>query len=293
MRKVYSVTCLILALCFSCLGQNTEANKVRATEVFDKARKAAGEKVKSSDIKSLLFEWEITKRTSINVPGHSNETDKKIKSKWYFVLPDLKQAKEERITEKTTVVGGRSLTPVTTIEETIINGDGFSYTRDSYRRGKKLRPFVLSGNKEKSRENTLPDVFSRLFPITFNLPYVYSEPYYAGIAESKDRRASILESVVSNKSDDTKTTCRLFFDVKTNLLLLITYTTKKKGSLKSESKHYYSDYREIAGRLVPTEIKTESSVYRKGDLIVRIIENAVMEDLKINPAFKSGFFKTS
>ncbi|HSK71274.1 MAG TPA: hypothetical protein VK892_06235, partial [Pyrinomonadaceae bacterium] len=138
-------------------------------------------------------------------------------------------------------------------------------------------PLVYPTNEE-GISNLKRSVFPVLFPILLDssdcFPYNFS---YIGVAESKDGRANMIEAVSSDNI-----TYRLFFDEKTNLLLLLTKTWINKANVKRELKYFYSNYKNIEGLQIASTVKIEDGG--------KLIQTQEIKSLKINPTFKANFF---
>lgn len=133
-----------------------------------------------------------------------------------------------------------------------LDGKSFSFADNVMFEGKVIASNLSVRTREvaikKLNQSLFRDTFHFSFDSSWYAPLQFS---YKGIAESKNQKANIIETTL----DDT--TYRLFFDSETNLLLLMTRTLKDASEKTIEFKHYYSDYKEFDGILLPTKIKTE------------------------------------
>lgn len=233
MKQLQIITILIFVFSYSIYGQNTESNKAKAQEILAKAKEAISTKRKTEDVKGLSIAWVITARLSLSLrSGQPVEIDNAVKSESHFELQNLK-IREKVITDQTDRVGNRTSSSQV-VEESVLNGDSFSYNRGDFVEGEKVMIAVPTLSKEEGIALLKKDTFPKLFPVTLNSWYLPLDFYYIGIAESNDGRANIIEAI----SNDA-TTYRLFFDEKTNLLLMMTRTFTNKENQKTEQKYYY------------------------------------------------------
>lgn len=280
MKRIQITTILILAFSCSIFGQNTESNKTKAQEILAKAKQAIGKKRKAGEIKGLSITSVVTKHSSFKLRnGQPVEIDDTVKSESNFELQNLKIREKETIDQTSIIRNVSDSTQV--VEEKILNGDNFSYNRGDFVEGEKVKVPIPTTPKEKSIFYLKDGIFPKLFPITLDSWYLPLDFYYIGVAESNDGRANIIEAVVNNQ-----TIYRLFFDEKTNLLLLVVQTLTDDKNNKTERKYFYSDYKEMDGLLIAAKIKAEITQSNG-----KIIEVREIKILKINPDFKSNFFK--
>ncbi len=279
MKRIKIILGMMLVFSFTAIGQNTEANKAKAQEILTKAREAISRKRKTEEIKGLSVTSVAKQHSALDYHGESAEIDDNIESENYFELQNLKIKVKEK-TDQTSLF--RKLIDNTQIiEQSVLNGDNFSYKRDDFVEGEKVVIPLPSTPKEESISYLKEESFPKLFPITLNFWYRPLEFYYVGVAESKDGRANIIEAATKEQ-----TVYRLFFDEKTNLLLLIVKNSIDGKNNKLEQKFYYSDYKEMDGLLIAAKIKTEITQTNG-----KIIESREIKDVKVNPVFKSDFFK--
>jgi hypothetical protein len=105
---------------------------------------------------------------------------------------------------------------------------------------------------EIARKRFDQSLFIDTFHFTFDSSWYGDLDFrYVGIAESGTEKADVIETAFDN------TTYRLFFDSKTNLLILMIRTVKTTNGKTLEFKHYYSNYKKFDGILLPTKIKVD------------------------------------
>jgi hypothetical protein len=278
MKRIRTITILVLAFSCSIFGQNSESNKTKAQEILAKAKEAISKKRKPQEIKGLSMTSVVTRHSSVKLhSGQPVEINDAIQSESNFELQNLK-IREKEVTNQTNIV--RNMSDSTQIvEESVLNGENFSYTRNDFVEGEKVKVPIPTVSKEQSILYLKDSVFPKSFPVTLDSWYRPLKFYYVGIAESKDGRANVIEAA------NDKTIYRLFFDEKTNLLLLMSQTWVDDKNNKYERKYYYSNYQEMDGLLVAAKIKVE--ILQPNGKIIEVRE---IKDLKINPTFKSNFF---
>ncbi len=133
-----------------------------------------------------------------------------------------------------------------------LDGKSFSFADNVMFEGRVIASNLALRTREiaqkKLNQSLFLDTFYFSFDSSWYAPLQFS---FKGIAESKNTKANVIETTL----DDT--TYRLFFDSKTNLLLLMIRTLKDASGNTIEFKHYYSDYKKFDGLLLPTRIKAE------------------------------------
>lgn len=264
MYKTSVVLTLLLTFCFVFAQDNsTVAVKGNeAKEILEKARKAASKKISIDDARSFTFVTE----ESFQAHGLGRTVEGKRKITTNFAAPDKIQQNTfgdySTNQEKSTYV---------------LNGGKFSSQIDIYINGQ-LQTNMNFGVDQKSQIAKLKsDAFLLLFPITLDASwYVPLDFQYVGLAESKDGKAKVIEAVTPNQVK-----YRLFFDVETDLLLMMTedLIEEKKPVV---NKYFFSNYQEKGGLLIATKIVTE----RNG----KVAQEKEIKDLKVNPTFKPDLF---
>jgi hypothetical protein len=258
---------ILFALLVVTITQETLAQinskEQNSKHMFDNARKA--QKIKLDELKSFTVSFEDLSTTFFG----ERKIEKSVVSKIDFYLPD--KIRRENAGNYST---NQEFSVFT------LNGEKISYELDLQKNdGEKINfdPFATY-SKDELKSELKRDTFYLLFPITLDSTwYLPLDFIYVGIAESKNERATLLKA-----TSKTGTIYQLFFDEKTNLLLLMSVSWKNKENQTNERKYFYSDYKEMGGLLIATKIKVE--------LNGKVTEERLIKSLKVNPTFKPNFF---
>lgn len=243
-------------------SQKTESVK-KAEQILLQARDGISKKSKIADVKNFT----LSTKSSQQLFFAGKKIEGTIEEEFNFSLPD-------KIRHNSS--GNYSTNQSKTMA--ILNGEKFSSKMDAFVDGKLVNLGITIDKKElisQLKRNT----FIAFFPITLDASwYIPLEFSYVGIAESKDGKAEVIEAVSPNKVK-----YRLFFDIETHLLLLMTKSWTTKDNKQKEDKYFFSNYQEKGGLLIATKIITEND----GE----VVEEKEIKDLKVNPKFKSDFFE--
>lgn len=248
-------------------GLKTNSAAIKSEQIFKQAREAISKKIKAADVKSLLINIKSSER--VTIPNRPNQVIQgNIEKEFGLILPD-------RIRQN---FSGDYTTNQSTATW-ILNGNLFSLKTNVTVGGEPVNVNIDNVNtKEQNISQLKYDAFINIFPIILNASwYPALEFKYIGIAESKDAQAETLAAETRNG-----TKYNLFFDSKTHLLLMMTESWVNKENKTSENKYFFSDYQEKSGLLVATKIIVEKNG--------QVVEEKIVQDLKVNPTFKPNFF---
>lgn len=266
MKRISSVLALVFMFCLASAQDKTLTSNVKeneARQILEKARKAVSKKISVDDVKSFTSNTE----ESFQASALGKEIQGKRKIATDFAAPD-------KIRQN--IVGDYSTNQENSTY--VLNGVKFSSRVDIFVNGQ-LQPNMDFGIDKASQISKLrSDAFLLLFPITLNASwYVPLEFQYVGQAESKDGKAEVIEAVTRSQVK-----YRLFFDVDTHLLLMMTENWSEENR-PTENKYFFSNYQDKEGLLIATKIITE----RNG----KVAQEKQIKDLKVNPTFKPGLFE--
>jgi hypothetical protein len=265
---MYKFVCLFVLLSLTVSAQEKENNlslaskEKKAFEILENARKA--QNVKLDEIKSLSINYEKNSSTVFN----ERKIEKNLSSKLDISFPD-------KIIQENT--GNYSTNKE--VSSFKINGDLFSYKTDLYKNdGEKIYFDPYTGDKSDLILSIKRDSFYAFFPITLDTSWFFKFSFsYVGIAQSANQKANVIEGI--SKSG---TKYQLFFDEKTNLILMMIKSWKDKSENQITQKYFYSDFKEFDGLYFSTKVKVEQNN--------SIIEEQTIKSVKVNPKFKDNFF---
>lgn len=150
---------------------------------------------------------------------------------------------------------------------------------------------IKSKKSEVKVENPRSVAFSDslwklVFPFILRHPIDSSEKIeYLGRAQAGERIASFVQLTTANGR-----TIQMFFDEKTNYLLLM-IEKFKKSEREYENKYYFSNREERSGVLVPTKFKIEHKVTLKGESPITFFEYIELESFEANPKIDNKIFE--
>lgn len=276
MKKNILGLSIALLLTSSIFGQDLDLKKQKARELLSKASEAVHIKKKVGEIKGLLIADAGFVQDDYTVQNRQIKSESSTKTELSYESP-CKIRHQSEYDTKNFLAGKQSDNQSMT--EDVLNEGSFYRKMEGYVDGKKIDLPLKYPTKEEGIANLKQSVFSKLFPILFDtsncFPYDFS---YIGIAESKDGRANVIEAI-----SPYNITYRLFFDEKTNLLLMIIETSFNKENQKRERKYFYSNYKELDGFKVATVVKIEAEG--------KFFESREIKSLKVNLVFKPNTFQ--
>lgn len=256
---------VVIGIAYPQQDQSADISKKtdKANEILQAARKAFSKKTDISEVKSLT----IISTGQSQLTTELGSTDGTNKIETNFIFPD----KIHRIFDGIHSTNSE-------ITSFIVNGELVSYNSAFYtRNGEKINfDYYASKSQKELRAIVKRDAFFSVFPITLDSSWFTPLEFsYIGIAESKDGKANVLEAVST-----AGTKYRLFFDVQTNLLLMMIVSRQDKDKT-IETKYFYSDYKEMDGLLVASKIVIRNNLRT---------EEILVKTLKVNPKFKDNFY---
>lgn len=285
---------IILALC--CLNysaftqdpkvdgksQEDEELKLRlkmGEEIIEKARKAIYKGIKPKDVKTVYFETEGKLFEDTRLKIHSIPLNEKYyeylttHNQYLIEKPNRIKVVRKRIHEQSEYRDsgdGRE-----TLET--FDGDNYFYSNFIVVGGTKRE--TTNKNKRTFEEITWQEIFSFFL---FDIIQEQKKFKYIGQAETpENRRANVIEAIKFTPERGKTVKLRLFFEEKSNLLLMSTLETDQKYKIEKEDDHngsekikrtlYFSDRVEMEGLLIPQKIKiTQTENWRFTDRIVDI-----------------------
>jgi hypothetical protein len=266
MNTIRSILALVFMFCLVSAQDKTLTVNVKGNEakqILEKARKVVSKKISVDDVKSFTCNTEESFQGSAF--GRTIQGKRKIATD--FAAPD-------KIRQNT--VGDYSTNQENSTY--VLNGAKFSSKVDVFVNGQLQQNMNFGIDKDSQISKLKSDAFLLLFPITLDASwYVPLEFQYIGQAESKDGKAEVIEAVTP-----TQVKYRLFFDIDTHLLLMMTENWIEE-SKPTENKYFFSNYQEKEGLLIATKIITE----RNG----KVAQEKEIKNLKVNPTFKPGLFE--
>lgn len=161
---------------------------------------------------------------------------------------------------------------------------------------KKQTEVVINHTPEK--KDFLEDVWINMFPLLLDFPWDSTIEYiYLGKAQAGDTKANVVEIKSQFKSQ-----IRLFFDEKTQLLLMMTVQSNSGDTVSRKDTHYFSNYEIADGFLVAKKININGQFIDKtrkeNENLPTILgrENKttseiIVKEFKVNPTFKPNFFE--
>lgn len=163
--------------------------------------------------------------------------------------------------------------------------------------GIQLNQNVLSATKSKKSDIKSPDskaaafsddLWEMVFPLIFNHPLESSAKFeYVGRAQAGEQIANFVQTTSASGR-----TIQLFFDEKTNDLLLMIEKFKKPGR-DFERKLYYSNRENRNGVVMPTKIKIEHKITVTGQPPLTLYEYVDLLGFEPNPTIKPEIFKVN
>ena len=280
MKRINLCILLILAGCSILNAQELASSKQKARDILTRYGEATG-LTKNKSIGSLLSltETGIEPESKVKLPsGIEYLAGSSFKQTLDFEAPCQVRTKLDT-THSSLYKGVRSENQQ--VDVNVLNGEAHYLNSAVYQDDKKLSAPFQYPTREEAIANTKKTAFKELFPIILDkfqcMPMEFD---FVGIAESKDTRASIVETT---SPDGVK--YRMFFDEKTHLLLMMVETSGTNDNQKRERRYFYSDYKMMGGLLVASLIKTEKDG--------KLIETREIRALDLKPAFKPDLFKVS
>jgi hypothetical protein len=279
MKKTYIVSLLTLfsAVFFSafvqgkaCISIASENDKkLKAEQILKQAKDTISKKINLADLKGFSIQTKRSEELSI-----ASRPDRKIQG---TAETELSAMLPDKIRQ--TYTGDYSTNQSKTL--LVLNGNQLHSKVDVFVDGKPVNTdFGAVTSKEGKISQLKYETFLTMFPITLDASwYTPLEFQYVGSAESKDGKADVIETALSNN-----TKYRLFFDQQTHLLLLMTQSWISKGTNKEiEKKYFFSDYKVVDGLLVAHKVIVE----RDG----KVVEETEVKKFQVNPTFKADFFE--
>lgn len=266
--KLLNFILFIVILSCATFGQEVDAKKVKAQDILAKAKVSIAKNVKLESIEGLTVSY----RTSRNYKENTTV--------WNLdEMVELGVSDADKIRFDSILDHGDLKTK--TNKSLIADGSFFNRKMEVFSKGQKVNAnFSFSATKEKEIQRLKNSAWQIIFPITLNDSLYQNLDFtYLGIAESKDGKANAIQTISNGK------TYQLFFDIKTNLLLLMTESwTDEENKKPVLTKHFFSDYRDESGLFVAHKIVMQSDSEKIGT------GETIIKSVKINPAFKANFF---
>ena len=266
---------LILSLISTIKGQGEASfhnqKDDKAEEVFKLARQAVGKNIDTNNIKTLSAVFTGDYQSPKKEASSNNKVSYSFESKWQVEIPD-----------KINVQKSISYETNQELDEIIINGGAITTSFKPILEGRTVQISISPENKQKrdakSKVEYTRNAFVNFFPLLLRWNGE-TEFKFIGNVETKDGQASVLETIMPDKSR-----WQLFFDQKTHLLLLMVQTSLDgETNEKVELKYFFSDYKEDNGLFIPYKITSQQN----GE----VVQEQNLKMLKINPTFKSEIFE--
>ena len=262
-KIVFLVFCLVV-FSFINFAQDSDIKKQKAEDVLVIAKTTVNKKIEKESIKSISLNYKtVSKYSEKGEEQNSTETND------FYLNSD--KMRLDTFGEYDTN---------TTNTSRIVNGSLFERNTEVFVDGQKLNAaFTFSTPKETEIKKLKIEFWLTTFPIfleSFALPNL--DFIYVGIAESKDGRASVIQTILDERK------YQYFFDEKTNLLLMMTESWKNKENKQFQTKYFFSDYREESEITFAHKISFQSDAESIGT------GETIIKSLKINPVFKPNFF---
>lgn len=308
---------LLFGLMFLAIGnlfaQSETAKSERGKNLVKLAREKLFKETKPENVKSLQISLteEILIESTNQVEGKSDLK----RSRRDFIENEISLGLPNNVKTVSVIYGKVNPAENFTKLESVFDGTDFSNFTDTVSNGRKLDLSALIAslpssvpdsvkkqtssilNQKPEKNIYLEDLWVNIFPRLLAFPWDSSIEYiYVGKAQSGDIKADVVELKSAFKSN-----IKLFFDEKTNLLLMMT-VQKGEGEKKSETNTYYfSNYELTNGILTAKKISIRGSSIDKNRREIeglpatlssetKTIGEVTVKDLKVNPTFKPDFF---
>lgn len=292
MKLRISIVFFILFVSMSVFSQeatnSSNEQTVKGKQIIEDARKKIG----ADKLISNLVSFQLSTRSQSDlgeiVIGNAKEINFAMPDKVISVYSTTKPLeskstsvwngeKYKKLSEYVAPDGQRTIRD-TTKQEMSGNLANFVKDKETLEKIKKA-----SAIDPKTRMND--GLWSEIFPLILTHPFeTRAEFKYVGKAQSASGEANIIDTTSASGRS-----IRLFFDVKTNqLLMLIEKYTGFDGDY--ETKYYYSNREAADGVLIPKKIKVEHKYTATGKAAKVTYSYIDVVEFKINPKFKPNFF---
>lgn len=293
MKVQLLATIVILSLTsFGFSQENTDVKEQveKGNQIIENARKEIGIKDSIKSIylsitsESIIKKLQITETSeiSISLPDKIlivNTTATPVESKDTSILNGEKYKKFYEFVD---LDGRRTITDATK-SNNYDNAIKFAKDKGDTETAKKLE--ALQKNQPDPKKQFYRNLWVDLFPLILTHPFEKNTEFkYVGKAQASDTLANIVDGVNENGH-----ALRLFFDSKTNyLLLMIEKYTFWDGDY--ETKYYYSNRERVNGLLIPRKLKVEHKFTPTGQAPRFSYSNIDIKEINLNPEFRKNMF---
>ena len=266
--KFFLITIFALSSVIS--AQEKDSTTDRSQEIIKQSQKKLGKKTDLNLLKTLTVNYETQSRLVFQDKIFESESKSRVSmegsDKFHAVksishFTDGKQSNTEK-------------------QEYVLNGEQFSFDTNVIGANGEKVDFDVNKevDKKQLRNSFKSEMFYLIFPLILDSSFYFPmNTKYIGTVESKDGKAELVELTTPSKR-----VFKLFFDPRTDLLLMMSETWTNKDNKTFETKYFYSDYIEKSGLLFASKIAVE----KKGT----VIEEKTIKQIEVNPVLNLKLF---